>query len=214
MKEYKLSYNGHKWSFLTNNDHMGKSLDKGKPYEFEMLRYIVEKYRGVFVDVGAHHGGHSIFIDKFGDFQVHAFEPVLDNIKILEDNVSLNGSDINTYMYALSSKPTLLGLTMPKGGNNGSWRVTDGKWTHLIRACKLDSFNIPATVIKIDAEGHELEVLKGAEGTIRKHKPVLFIEEDKINDLAPLHKWLKERKYKQGRKFNATPTFEWRHDYK
>jgi len=214
MKEYKLSYKGHSWWIKTDNEHMGKSFANGKPYEFEMLQYIVEKYRGVFVDVGAHQGSHSIFIEKFGDFEVYAFEPITDNFRILTENVGLNGVDITTYQYALSDKPAMLKFTLPKGLNNGSWTVTDGEWTHLVRATTLDTFDLPATVIKLDCEGHELEVLKGAEKTIKKRKPVLFIEEDKNNDLKPLHEWLTERGYVQGKQFNATPTFEWKYKVK
>jgi len=209
MKEYRLSFRGQSWNFSTDNEHMGKALEKGKPYEFDMLKYIVERYRGVFVDVGAHHGGHSIFINKFGDFDVHAFEPIPDNTLILRQNVETTGADVNIYPYALSSKPTMLAFSLPKGLNNGSWTVTEGKWQHLVRATTLDSFDISANVIKLDCEGHELQVLKGAENTIRKRKPVLFIEEDPKNDLAPLHKWLQKRGYKQGKVFNSTPTYEW-----
>lgn len=41
---------------------------------------------------------------------------------------------------------------------------------------KLDDFNFNPYFIKIDVQGHELQVLKGAENTIRKHRPIFLIE--------------------------------------
>jgi hypothetical protein len=40
----------------------------------------------------------------------------------------------------------------------------------------LDAYSLAPTAIKIDAEGAELKVVKGAEQTLRTHKPVLMIE--------------------------------------
>ena len=40
----------------------------------------------------------------------------------------------------------------------------------------LDSYSLAPTAIKIDAEGAELKVVKGAEQTLREFKPVLMIE--------------------------------------
>lgn len=221
MKEYKLSYKAKNWFIRTDNDHIGKSLANNKPYEFEMLRYITEKYRGCYVDVGAHQGNHPIFIEMFGDFDVHAFEAIPSNYDILRENVGINGVDINTYPYALSDKAGYLAFAIlkTKGSlnwqalNNGAYTVVDktDNAKNIVQARTLDSFDLPVTVLKVDVEGHELAVLKGAENTIKKRRPVIFVEEDTIHDLTGVHKFLKGLGYQQGKRFNATPTFEWKY---
>jgi FkbM family methyltransferase len=47
----------------------------------------------------------------------------------------------------------------------------------------------PCSFVKVDAEGHEVEVLKGAEALIRTHRPTLYVEahsEQNLRDLASL----------------------------
>jgi len=181
------------------------------------LQYIVEKYRGVFVDVGAHQGSHSIFIEKFGDFEVYAFEPITDNFRILTENVGLNGVDINARQYAISDKAGYLAFDILKPKGSLNWQVVESTNNpkNIVQARTLDSFDLNVTVLKIDVEGHEVQVLKGAERTIKRCKPVIFVEEDyKRLDVKPIEDYLKSLGYEKGRQFNATPTFEWKYKIK
>jgi hypothetical protein len=50
--------------------------------------------------------------------------------------------------------------------------------------------------VKIDVEGHELQVLKGAEETIKKHKPVLLVEIGNFSEDHEVHKCIKSLGYK------------------
>lgn len=63
---------------------------------------------------------------------------------------------------------------------------------------KLDNFIDKIDFLKIDTEGYELEVLKGAENLINKYHPAIFIE---VNE--PAVKWLWEHNYK-GQIINRT----------
>ena len=62
-------------------------------------------------------------------------------------------------------------------------------------ANKLDNFKINKKIsfIKIDCEGHELEVLKGSIKTIKKNKPILLVQNTHYN----VSKYLKSNGYKQ-----------------
>ena len=54
---------------------------------------------------------------------------------------------------------------------------------HLAQSIPLDYFDFDASeigLIKIDIEGFELKALKGAVKTISKHKPVIIIEQNKV----------------------------------
>jgi hypothetical protein len=49
----------------------------------------------------------------------------------------------------------------------------------ILKTKKLDYFKYNPCFIKIDIEGHELECIKGALGTIKKFNPILMVEYDK-----------------------------------
>jgi hypothetical protein len=52
------------------------------------------------------------------------------------------------------------------------------------------------SIMKIDVEGHELQVLKGATDTIKKHKPVLLIEIHGFSEDNDVHRYIKSLGYK------------------
>ena len=67
--------------------------------------------------------------------------------------------------------------------NNGKPMRFPKENKHLAQSIPLDYFDFDASeigLIKIDTEGFELKVLKGAVKTIGKHKPVVIIEQNKI----------------------------------
>ena len=51
----------------------------------------------------------------------------------------------------------------------------------IIKIKKLDKFNLKPDLIKIDAEGSELDILKSSIQTIKKYQPLLIIEFNQIN---------------------------------
>jgi len=59
-----------------------------------------------------------------------------------------------------------------------------------------------ARLVKIDAEGHDLQVLLGMESILQKHRPVLIVEASRT---GPAASWLNERGYsirRVGESFN------------
>jgi hypothetical protein len=55
----------------------------------------------------------------------------------------------------------------------------------------LDSLSLDPSFIKMDVEGYEYEVLKGAAATIQKHKPVIFFEMNMVETRRQGDWWLK-----------------------
>ena len=55
-------------------------------------------------------------------------------------------------------------------------------------------YGVPS-LMKIDVEGHELSVLRGAEKTIKKHKPAILIEIHDFTDDHEVHVFLKSLGY-------------------
>jgi len=146
-------------------------------------RYEVEKHKALetflkpgntFVDVGANKGYFSLLAAKLigTDGRVLAFEPEPTNCKWIIKSIKKNGyRNITLYDIALSDQNRQVELFL---GEKSSWHtiVKGQKFRDRgvinVRARTLDSvledvdFNDPIDVMKIDVEGAELQVLKGA----------------------------------------------------
>lgn len=151
---------------------------------------------GTFVDIGAHVGTYTIELAKVFS-RVCAFEPCRHTYNILCGNVALrNLSDkCDLYNTALSDKEetvTYKGYDT-LGGNNMCIREGDNmshelsrmysQWDSVatsteIRTKTLDSYGLDdVSLIKVDVEGFELNVLKGASETIaRCSYPLILVE--------------------------------------
>jgi FkbM family methyltransferase len=126
---------------------------------------------------------------------VHSFEPNPILLSHIEKNLKKIIKNINFYNYALSDKDSLVPLRVPirnKNYNKSNYEEyfqmgkssihTENKIDKFesfnVESKQLDSFNFTNKIsfIKIDVEGHETEVIKGSEKTIKKNKPILLVE--------------------------------------
>lgn len=158
-------------------------------YEHWLLSYIQKTFNGgVLIDVGAHTGNHAVFFSMFCNFElIIAYEPNAEAFDILEKNIQRN-FDVDHDKRVYSINAALGDLTgeytmkIHDQSRSGSAMVipAEKKETNLIQMLTLDDevekFERKISVIKVDVEGYEMEVLRGAEKTIAKHKPDLFIE--------------------------------------
>ncbi len=141
---------------------------EGKVKEFLMPRF---KAGQTFVDVGANVGGYSLRAAAF-DMKVYAFEPNPDNLTLLRRNIEINKLPVEVLPYALGSKAAKARLA-PNGGVS---RIVEKEGVE-VDMRTLDSFDLPAAdLLKIDVEGFELEVIRGAEKTLEKYHPVMMVE--------------------------------------
>jgi FkbM family methyltransferase len=135
------------------------------------------------VDVGANLGIHTLVLAAcVGDGgKVHAFEPVPSICDRMEENLKLNGvTNVELHKEAMGSfSGDVVFDANPTDFNVGKGRVTpQGDITVPIGTIddRLGSLTQPVSVVKIDTEGHELEVLKGAVDLLSKHRPAVLIE--------------------------------------
>lgn len=138
-----------------------------------------------FIDIGANiglmslHAGHSLN----GKGRVVAFEPVQFFFDKLNANINLNKfQNIQTIKKGVGSVATKIPIYLDGGCPSviSTYRDEKGK-TEMIDIEPLDDIvkneNITnIDFIKIDVEGFEFDVLKGAQKTIVEYKPVLCIE--------------------------------------
>lgn len=186
--------------FYGKDEYIGRSLYAYGEFSGEECLKIVELApRGkMFIDIGANIGVMSMALG-FNGFNGIAFEPQ----PALHDLLKFNVRDFNISClnWAVGSSNTT--VKMPKlryedrmnfGGISvgmksplGSYDVTQVTLDN----CALENIGF----IKIDVEGYELEVLKGAVETIRKFRPIMYIEDDRLEKSFNLRKFIKELKY-------------------
>ena len=137
------------------------------------------------IDIGANLGLFTFFMSRASK-HVFAFEPnpyPLENLKGLVD------SNVTVLPIALGNNDGPLEIKIPhhrkgwssNGASLASKEINDGKIIK-IQCRKLDSLNIENIgLIKIDVEGFEIEVIRGAKDTILKNKPVMIIENETVH---------------------------------
>lgn len=147
-------------------------------FELRILAVYVPPKR-VAVDVGANMGTYSFHLSRFAR-SVVAFEPN----PVFHDALRLLPSRVRVIAEALSSSAGSLPLSIPMGeaGEATGWATLEPTSLPVARTIevpvrRLDDCDLPPVgFIKIDVEGHELDVLIGAEATIRRDQPVLLVE--------------------------------------
>jgi FkbM family methyltransferase len=127
----------------------------------------------IVFDLGTHIGIYALNASRLvgSKGNVYAFEPEPDNFALLRRNMVLNKtSNITVSNNAVSSRQGKLALYMdPRNTGAHSVRCKDGKTGSIfVSSITLDEIMKVYPVkeinlLKIDVEGHELEVLKGAE---------------------------------------------------
>lgn len=133
----------------------------------------------VVIEVGAHIGTHTVPISRLvGAWgRVYAFEPQRKVYRELYHNLALNGvTNAVPLRFAIGAgQARVIEMNPPPPGNEGGTGVGAGGDRAELRS--LDSFGFEqVSVLKIDVEGYENEVLKGASDTIRRNRPVILIE--------------------------------------
>lgn len=130
------------------------------------------------VDGGAHIGTWSKEMASWFAI-VLAFEPCAYTFECLHRNVE-NNLNVVTVPAGLGEKNEYLYITedTKRIGNTGSNYISYGNGMNKVQIKALDNMELPNLgFIKLDVEGFEYFVLKGAERTLRKFKPVVIVEE-------------------------------------
>jgi FkbM family methyltransferase len=155
--------------------------------EWELLEQLVKPGMTV-VEAGANIGTHSVpLARRCFPGPLYLFEPQQRVFQILCANLALN--DIrNAIAYPEACGDTAGFVVVPPldygaEDNFGGISVrleSEGVNGLRVRATPLDSLGLTAChVIKIDVEGFEAQVLRGAAETIRKFRPILYVENDR-----------------------------------
>lgn len=177
--------------FVVNNrkDRIHKRQLKGFFYEQDILKILAEHIPegGVFVDVGANIGNHTLFMLRHSKAsRVVPIEPNPDAIQLFAAMVRLNGLEDRvekaTLGYGIGSENVGgYAIHSPKG-NLGWARLKEGAGDIELRTGdRLLTHEDRIDLIKIDVEGMEIGALAGLNATIKKFRPKIFVEVDTLN---------------------------------
>jgi len=140
------------------------------------------KENDIVFDFGAHIGFFSYFALQKGAKEVYAFEPNPYVFEILKKHAEMWSDKIKPFEIAIYSSNGFQELLIPNSLTDGSTLVLKeiGGEKVKVKTMTLDSFVKEHNVervdfIKIDAEGSEREIIKGAKETIRRFKPKMAI---------------------------------------
>jgi FkbM family methyltransferase len=180
--------------FNRNDVYMGQCLDRYGEVSTEEVAALLNFVRPGFtvLDVGANIGTHTIPLAKAvgPTGMVISFEPQRFVFTTLCANVALNALGNVRPLWSGAGQQAGTAYVPPQAydhaGNFGgvSLNAESGEAVPIIT---IDSLDLPAChLIKVDVEGMESAVLRGAEQTIARHRPVLYVENDRREHSAAL----------------------------
>jgi FkbM family methyltransferase len=184
FKGFPVSMNGK--PFRMDESLRRWNLAAEAPMQLEFEKWV--RKGDCCVDIGANFGMHTLYLAHLvGDAgTVIAFEPVPRNLALLERNLKLNGYGQRTSVVPkLASNSPLpflemeipakgVAVTASMAGQKGGRECTSVPNTRLDDYFGMNS--APVRLMKIDVEGAELEVLRGAQEMLKRHNPALIIE--------------------------------------
>lgn len=150
-------------------------------YEFRALQRI-RRYIGpatVVLDAGANIGNHTIFFAKICRAkEVLAFEVMRETFSLLERNVQLNElENVRLFNAGLGARSGRATLSHFGQGNIGGASIEPAGETGAYELIPIDSIGLRELhFMKIDVEGSFLDVLEGARNTIRRFRPLIWLE--------------------------------------
>lgn len=213
---FRISYlcagkNYHSNLFCLPGEHVGQALVKDGAYESGVIKsvkkFLLEKNPNNnivrLVDVGANIGTHTIgFADVYSS--AVSFEPNPIISQLLELNLAINKiSHACVRRTALSDLGQKMALNVPSE-NHGNASLADISvsgglelLTSTLDNELLGQFNSDDLIIlKIDVEGHELEVIKGAMKFLQFHNVIIVVEHNKSSKTDILYNLLEGINYK------------------
>ncbi|NOG68866.1 FkbM family methyltransferase [Roseicella sp. DB1501] len=143
---------------------------------------------GTLLDIGAHDGAFTLPFAALPDSRVLAFEPLpgafarlraatagLGNVTLRPEALGAAEGEITLALPVLDGEPQEQWASTAKTYAGLDPRVAEQRWQVPVR--RLDGFGLSdLTAVKLDAEGAEYEVLRGARETLLRCRPILSIE--------------------------------------
>jgi len=192
--------------------HGWKTFEPPMP---ELFYRLAQQLDGALLDVGANTGFYCLVgAAARHDMKILAFEPDPNVLPILRGNLKINAVDRYAHVFPMALSDSRgdaeLHIPTPEHGliETSSSLESDFRTAHsaVIQVPTNTVDHIieierpgKVAIIKIDVEGHEAAVLRGATGTVNSHRPVLFVEVLARADFRSFSQFIYEFGYKDMR---------------
>jgi FkbM family methyltransferase len=163
-------------------------------YEQENFEFLKKKVKPgmVCLDIGSHLGVYAVCMAKLNAARVYCFEPTPTAYNMLLHTIEINNFQlvITAFPMAVSGRTgkNIFYLNQAHGSYHDKSRLAEAnslvniafgknikKQKLEVDTCSIDDFaeqyHLKIDFIKIDAEGAELDILKGAKRTLLKDRP-------------------------------------------
>ncbi|HID98313.1 MAG TPA: FkbM family methyltransferase, partial [Thermodesulfobacteriaceae bacterium] len=181
------------WFEHEPDDEVARLVREGHFEGFEQaFWWLYLRDKDIVLDVGAHWGLYSVLASRAtgGCGRIYAFEPNAGTIPVLKKNIDANTTgEITVLDCACSSREGRACFNLLDSGYSSHSYLSDSRADsgNCVETVTVDSLMEregieKADLVKIDVEGHELEVLRGSAGSIReKRLPLLMVEFNEHN---------------------------------
>src|SRR5688572_20482283 len=171
-------------------DHIGARINAFGRYEHDVLCALVAflrehgKLRGACLDVGANIGNHTLFLARHFD-TVDAFEPSPRTFALLALNTQ-DVANVTVHRIGLSDREDVLSLMVPLENVGRGSVLHDPAHAGPVRQERIEVIPLDRVsgiegqtigLIKVDVEGMEAEVLRGARSTLQRCRPAVVFEQ-------------------------------------
>lgn len=171
--------NGLRFHLLNTHDSVGRDLFFDGEYEPETIRAIEQNLKegDVFIDIGANIGAISLPVAKWNKVQVYSFEPGPNIFSILQINKQENRLDNISVIQK--------GLSDAEGETDFFESDRMHGWSGMVKIDSFQKCRVPTTtldifavenkieriaVLKVDVQGWEYYVFKGAERLLEEKR--------------------------------------------
>lgn len=208
---YTLVEARHGWFLANRHDiYLGQAILRyGECCELEVqfLLLLLSLRPGLVVEIGANIGTHSVPIAKAlaaQRRQMVVIEPQTFIFQNLCANLALNAlMNVRALPFACGERDTTLHFALfdyASDGNFGgvSMSVEPFPSSMPVPCRRVDGLigEHEVGLLKVDVEGFELAALMGAEATIERSRPILYVENDRIEKSDALIDWIRAKNYR------------------
>lgn len=206
-KLYLIQHKNKSPKFIViNQDYVSREILIDSYYELKELKVLFKwlknkiKFNNV-IDAGAYLGNHSVYFSNHFK-NVLSFEPNPYSYELLKLNTK-SRKNIKIFNAGLSNRSSIKDFYNYEINHGGSSIIKNKDIPYTKYRAKfhnLDQLNLKKKIdlIKIDVEGHELNVLKGMVKTLKKSNPIIIFESQKneiINGTSRTINFLKSKGY-------------------
>ena len=193
-------------------------------YDEKQIELLASHVRpgSVVLDIGASLGLYTVQLAervRAIGARVVAVEPIPANVDIIRENIAKNGlgAYASVLQIGLGIEATLVTMRIERGGSGNATVSTGVDEQEMdkhssqgglgpsvsIALTPLNdlSFDDPVSVIKIDAEGFEMDILAGGDNFVAVHRPIIFAEfsepwmRSRGRNVEEPFEWAKEHSY-------------------